>query len=107
MTLSRDSGGPSARARLLTVLEVQASARTRSISALFPRWCDLGLQPVLRSLDVVVGLGLDVLDVLGVALRESFTSGPKAAFVALENGFSSRSPARRQRSSQASSILSR
>ena len=31
---------------------------------------ELGLQPVLDRLDVVVGLGLDVLDVLGVALRE-------------------------------------
>src|SRR5256885_13194832 len=31
---------------------------------------ELRAQPVLDRLDVVVGLGLDVLDVLGVALRE-------------------------------------
>jgi len=69
---------------------------------------ELGLQPVLDRLDVVVGLGLDVLDVLGVALREILTSRPKAAFVARERGFSSRiARSAASASSQASSILSR
>ena len=33
---------------------------------------ELGAQPVLDRLDVVTGLGLDVLDVLGVAIGEVF-----------------------------------
>jgi hypothetical protein len=39
----------------------------------------LRLQPVLDRLDVVVGLGLDALDVLGIALGKGIQQGGEAA----------------------------
>jgi hypothetical protein len=58
---------------------------------------ELRAQPVLDRLDVVVGLGLDVLMLLASRSEKSFSSAAKPFAVAGENGFSSLRRARRER----------